>query len=76
MTIKEAFVPRSRPITTGKVIALGGLGVLLYVAHVAFIPLALALLFGLILSCACRSATEDTRPRQPKRRTYPCTHAL
>jgi hypothetical protein len=50
MTDKEAFTPRSRPITAGKVIVWGALGVLLYVAHVAFIPLALALLFGLVLS--------------------------
>jgi len=40
---------------TGRVplpIIWGALGVLLYVAHVAFIPLALALLFGLVLSAA------------------------
>jgi predicted PurR-regulated permease PerM len=36
--------------TTGKVILWGALGALLYVAHVAFIPVALALLFGLVLS--------------------------
>ena len=42
--------PHSRPITAGKAIVWGALGLLLYVAHAAFIPLALALLFGLILS--------------------------
>ena len=36
--------------TTGKVIIWGAFGALLYVAHEAFIPVALALLFGLILS--------------------------
>jgi len=33
-----------------KILVLGGIGLLLYVAHVAFIPIALALLFALILS--------------------------
>ena len=54
MTDKEAkaaaFVPRPRPLTAGKAIVWCALGVLLYVAHVAFIPVALALLFGLVLS--------------------------
>ena len=36
--------------TTGKVIIWGAFGALLYVAHEAFVPVALALLFGLILS--------------------------
>ncbi|MDP8984995.1 MAG: AI-2E family transporter [Pseudomonadota bacterium] len=36
--------------TAAKVLALGAVGVLLYVAHAAFIPVALALLFALILS--------------------------
>ncbi len=37
-------------LTGTKLLVLGGLGVLLYVAHVAFVPIALALLFALILS--------------------------
>jgi len=36
--------------TAIKVLALGAVGLLLYVAHAAFIPIALALLFALILS--------------------------
>jgi predicted PurR-regulated permease PerM len=50
MTAKEASAPRSLPITTGKFIVCAAVGVLMYVAHVAFIPLALALLFALVLS--------------------------
>jgi len=42
--------PRSRRISVNRVIVWGALGILLYVAHVAFIPIALALLFSLILS--------------------------
>jgi predicted PurR-regulated permease PerM len=41
---------RPRPLTAAKVFVLGAIGTLLYVAHVAFIPVALALLFALILS--------------------------
>lgn len=41
---------RTRPVTAAKLLVWGGIGVLLYVAHVAFIPIALALLFALILS--------------------------
>jgi predicted PurR-regulated permease PerM len=63
MTTREAFVPRSRPITTGKVIVWGALGVLLYVAHVAFIPLALALLFGLVLSAPVEALHKIHVPR-------------
>jgi predicted PurR-regulated permease PerM len=37
-------------LTSIKILAVGALGVLLYVAHVAFIPVALALLAALILS--------------------------
>src|SRR5450631_4143728 len=39
-----------RQITAAKVLAFGALGLLLYVAHQAFIPIALALLAALILS--------------------------
>jgi predicted PurR-regulated permease PerM len=63
MTDKEAFVPRSRPIATGKVIIWGALGVLLYVAHVAFIPLALGLLFGLVLSAPVEALHKIHVPR-------------
>jgi predicted PurR-regulated permease PerM len=37
-------------LTATKLLVLGGLGILFYVAHVAFVPIALALLFALILS--------------------------
>jgi predicted PurR-regulated permease PerM len=70
MTDKEAsaasppvFTPRSRPITVGKVIVWGALGGLLYVAHVAFIPLALALLFGLVLSAPVEALHKIRVPR-------------
>jgi predicted PurR-regulated permease PerM len=43
------YVPHTHP-TAGKVIVWGGIGILLYIAHAAFIPIALALLFALILS--------------------------
>jgi predicted PurR-regulated permease PerM len=46
---------RSRPFDVGqfgacKILALGGFGLLLYYAHYAFIPIALALLLALVLS--------------------------
>ena len=78
MTDKEtktpAFVPRPRPVTACKAIVWGALGVLLYVAHVAFIPVALALLFGLVLSVPSK-LTQNTGPTQLKRCTHPC-HVL
>ena len=40
----------TRPLLAGKILVWGGVGALLYVAHAAFIPVALALLFGLVLS--------------------------
>ena len=46
-------VPRDRPdraTAAGKILVVGGFGLLLYVAHAAFTPIALALLFALILS--------------------------
>jgi predicted PurR-regulated permease PerM len=49
-TARDAGVPRHQPVTAGKVLVWGGIGLLLYVAHVAFIPIALALLFALLLS--------------------------
>jgi predicted PurR-regulated permease PerM len=39
-----------KQITAPKVLVIGGIGALLYFAHAAFIPIALALLFALILS--------------------------
>jgi hypothetical protein len=59
----HAFTPRSRPVTVGKVIVWGALGLLLYVAHVAFIPLALALLFGLVLSAPVEALHKIRVPR-------------
>lgn len=45
-------VPSTGPtrLTAPKILALGSLGLLLYVAHAAFVPVALALLFALVLS--------------------------
>jgi predicted PurR-regulated permease PerM len=70
MTAKEAtlgpsdtHVPHSRPITPAKVIVWGALGILLYVAHVAFVPLALALLFGLVLSAPVEALHKIRVPR-------------
>jgi predicted PurR-regulated permease PerM len=37
-------------MTAGKVLVIGAIGLLLYAAHAAFVPVALALLFALILS--------------------------
>jgi predicted PurR-regulated permease PerM len=42
--------PQFQPITAAKVIVWGALGLLFYFAHTAFVPVALALLFALILS--------------------------
>ena len=39
-----------RHLTAPRLLVLGALGVLLYVAHFAFVPIALALLFALVLS--------------------------
>jgi predicted PurR-regulated permease PerM len=70
MTDKEAktaspqrFVVRSRPITAGKVIIWSALGVLLYVAHIALIPVALALLVGLVLSAPVEALHRIRIPR-------------
>jgi predicted PurR-regulated permease PerM len=41
---------KTSPMTAGKVLVIGAIGLLLYVAHSAFVPVALALLFALILS--------------------------
>ena len=56
-------VPPSRSITAGRVIVWGALGLLLYFAHAAFIPVALALLFGLILSGPVEALHKTHIPR-------------
>jgi predicted PurR-regulated permease PerM len=40
----------ARRVTAGRILVAGAIGLLLYVAHVAFIPVALACLFALVLS--------------------------
>jgi predicted PurR-regulated permease PerM len=57
MSVEKSSTETSRPsamhvtqFTAVKALVLGAIGVLLYVAHFAFIPIALALLFALILS--------------------------
>ncbi len=47
---RHARSARPRPLTPSKVFVWGAIGTLLYVAHVAFIPISLALLFSLALS--------------------------
>jgi len=63
MTANEAFEPKSRRTTTSKVIIWGALGVLLYTAHAAFVPIALALLFGLVLSAPVEALHRMSIPR-------------
>jgi predicted PurR-regulated permease PerM len=63
MTDRELFTPSARPVTAGKAIVWGALGVLLYVAHFAFIPIALALLFGLVLSAPVEALHKVRVPR-------------
>lgn len=41
---------KGKPLTAGRLIVWGALGLLLYEAHVAFVPIALALLLALVLS--------------------------
>jgi predicted PurR-regulated permease PerM len=59
----RAMMPRSRTIAAGNLLVWGAIGVLLYVAHVAFIPVALALLFGLILSAPVEALHKRRVPR-------------
>ncbi len=47
---KSAAKKSMQRVTSLRILVMGGLGVLLYFAHVAFIPIALALLLALILS--------------------------
>ncbi len=57
------MVAPAGPITAGKVIILGALGVLLFEAHAAFIPVALALLFALVLSGPVEALHKHGFPR-------------
>jgi len=49
-TESSKSAPRPAHFTATKVLIAGAIGLLFYVAHVAFIPIALALLFALVLS--------------------------
>jgi predicted PurR-regulated permease PerM len=55
--------PRPPAVTAGKVVLWGALGLLFYEAHAALIPVALALLFGLILSGPVESLHRRRIPR-------------
>ncbi len=61
--MRDAGVARHHPITAGKVLVWGAVGILLYVAHVAFIPIALALLFALLLSGPVEALHHKRVPR-------------
>ncbi len=52
-----------RHLSAPKLLVIGALGVLLYVAHFAFIPIALALLFALILSSPVEALYKRRIPR-------------
>src|SRR5580698_5583398 len=52
-----------RATAAGKILVLGGFGLLLYVAHAAFTPIALALLFALILSSPVEALHRFRVPR-------------
>jgi predicted PurR-regulated permease PerM len=58
-----AYMRSARRITATKVIIWGAIGVLLYVAHVAFVPVALALLLALILSGPVEALHKRRVPR-------------
>ena len=63
MSGKDSFMSRVRPVTAMKAIVWGALGVLLYFAHAAFIPVALALLFSLVLSSPVEALHKVHIPR-------------
>jgi predicted PurR-regulated permease PerM len=63
MPDKEPPSSGMRPVTAAKAIVWGGLGILLYVAHAAFAPVALALLFGLVLSSPVEALHKKRVPR-------------
>jgi predicted PurR-regulated permease PerM len=48
--MSAAPATRLRKITSTRILVAGGIGLLLYAAHVAFVPVALALLLALVLS--------------------------
>ena len=52
-----------RKTTPGKILVWGAIGVLLYVAHAAFVPVALALLFALVLSGPVEALHKKRIPR-------------
>jgi predicted PurR-regulated permease PerM len=59
----EAPVVATASSTAGKLLVFGALGVLLYVAHAAFIPVALAFQFALILSGPVEALHKRNFPR-------------
>jgi predicted PurR-regulated permease PerM len=59
----DSRVARSHAFTGGAVIVWGGVGLLLYFAHAAFIPVALALLFALVLSAPVEALHARHVPR-------------
>ncbi len=63
MSGRDSFMSRVRSVTAMKAIVWGALGVLLYFAHVAFIPVALALLFSLVLSSPVEALHKVHIPR-------------
>ncbi len=60
---KGASASQVQGVTALRLLVLGGLGLLLYVAHVAFIPIALALLFALVLSSPVEGLCRRGVPR-------------
>lgn len=62
-TPEDSSIARERPITAGKTLIWVCIGVLLYVARVAFIPIALALLFALLLSGPVEALHKRRIPR-------------
>jgi predicted PurR-regulated permease PerM len=52
-----------RHLTAPRLLVLGALGALLYIGHVAFIPIALALLFALVLSSPVEGLYKHGVPR-------------
>jgi predicted PurR-regulated permease PerM len=60
---RRASVLDIRHATAPRLLVLGALGLLLYVAHVAFIPIALALLFALVLSSPVEGLHKHGVPR-------------
>jgi predicted PurR-regulated permease PerM len=63
MNHKDPSASGVHPLTASKAIVWGALGILLYVAHAAFAPVALALLFGLVLSSPVEALHKKHVPR-------------